>query len=64
VGLGVDELSMNPGSIPRAKAILRVIDSAQAVELARRTLAAQSAQESRRIAQEFYNEIVLPKLSE
>jgi phosphocarrier protein FPr len=63
VGLGVDELSMNPGSIPRAKAILRLIDTVQAVELANRALAAQSAQEARRIAQEFYNEIVLPKLS-
>jgi signal transduction protein with GAF and PtsI domain len=56
-------LSMNPGSIPRAKAILRLIDAVQAVELANRALAAQSAQEARRIAQEFYNEIVLPKLS-
>jgi len=63
VGLGVDELSMNPGSVPRAKAILRVIETGQAAELANRALAAQSAPESRRIAQEFYNEFVLPKIN-
>jgi phosphoenolpyruvate-protein phosphotransferase len=63
VGLGVDELSMNPGSVPRAKAILRIIDTVQAADLANRALAAKSAPESRRIAQEFYNEIVIPSMS-
>ena len=34
VGLGVDELSMNPGSIPRAKAIIREMNFSAAQQLA------------------------------
>jgi phosphoenolpyruvate-protein kinase (PTS system EI component) len=62
VGLGVDELSMNPGSVPRAKAILSKIDTAQAVGLAESVLAAPGAVEARAIARQFYEQFVLPKL--
>jgi phosphocarrier protein FPr len=61
-GLEVDELSMNPAAIPRAKAILRVIDSSQAQALAERVLAAEDAVQARQIAGEFYAAEVAPKL--
>jgi multiphosphoryl transfer protein len=62
VGLGVDELSMNPGGIPRAKAILRTIDLAQAQQIASQALLARSAEEVRTIAKVFYDEYVSPKM--
>jgi phosphoenolpyruvate-protein kinase (PTS system EI component) len=53
VGLGVDELSMNPGAIPYAKAILRAIDLPEAQSLATQALDAESAQQARSLAQAF-----------
>ena len=56
VGLGVDELSMNPGGIPHAKAVLRAIDLADASELSAQVLSAKSSQDSRKLAQDFFQE--------
>ncbi len=44
VGLGVDELSMNPPSIPRAKQIIRALDYAEAGARAQRALELESAE--------------------
>jgi phosphoenolpyruvate-protein phosphotransferase len=52
VGLGIDELSMNPGSIPRAKAILRAIDLPEAQELSARALELSTPEEVRKIIKE------------
>jgi phosphocarrier protein FPr len=62
VGLGVDELSMNPGSIPRVKRILRAITVAQAQELAEKLLAAEGAPAARQLAKAFYDRVVAPRL--
>jgi len=58
VGLGVDELSLNPGGIPRVKAIIRQIDSAEARLLALQVLEAESTEQVREIAQKFLNDHV------
>jgi phosphoenolpyruvate-protein phosphotransferase len=57
VGLGVDELSMNPAGIPRAKAVLRAIDLTEARELSAQVLSAKSSQDSRKLAQDFFQEL-------
>jgi phosphoenolpyruvate-protein phosphotransferase/dihydroxyacetone kinase phosphotransfer subunit len=56
VGLGVDELSMNPGAIPYAKAILRALDLPEAQALAAQALSAESARQARSLAQAFQRE--------
>jgi dihydroxyacetone kinase phosphotransfer subunit len=56
VGLGVDELSMNPGGIPRAKAVLRAINLTDVRELSAQVLSAKSSQDSRKLAQGFFQE--------
>jgi multiphosphoryl transfer protein len=56
VGLGVDELSLNPGGIPRVKAIIRQIDTTDAKELARQTLKCESTAQVREIANKFLQE--------
>lgn len=53
VGLGVDELSMNPGSIARAKALIRSIKFSQTQKLAEEALGCESAKEVRRMAEGF-----------
>ncbi len=53
VGLGVDELSMNPGSIPRAKAILRQINLKEAQTLASKALEMEDAAQVRKLARQF-----------
>jgi phosphotransferase system enzyme I (PtsI) len=45
VGLGFDELSMNPGSIPLVKRIIRSITYNQAADLAQRLFGCATAQE-------------------
>ncbi len=49
VGLGVDELSMNPAAIPAAKQAVRATDAAEAAALAREALSAESAAAVRRL---------------
>lgn len=53
VGLGVDELSMNPASIPRAKDILRSLTLHQANALAVKALEMESAPAVRQLAKDF-----------
>lgn len=53
VGLGVDELSMNPGSMARAKALIRKMNYWRAQKLAEEALECGSAQEVRRKAERF-----------
>jgi phosphoenolpyruvate-protein kinase (PTS system EI component) len=53
VGLGIDELSMNPGAIPRAKAILRASNMDELRDLSKDVLQAQNATEVREMAKEF-----------
>jgi phosphoenolpyruvate-protein phosphotransferase/dihydroxyacetone kinase phosphotransfer subunit len=53
VGLGVDELSMNPGTIPAIKYILAQVDSAQARELADQVVNCNGASDVRHRVQEF-----------
>jgi multiphosphoryl transfer protein len=47
IGLGVDELSLNPGGIPAIKDIVRKIDSREAADLAVEVLKCQHAQQVR-----------------
>ena len=49
VGLGVDELSMNPAEIPRVKAMIREIDPGQAKRLAEEALNCAEAAEVRQL---------------
>lgn len=57
VGLGVDELSMNPGSIPRAKAIIRKMNFSAAQQLAEEALDCESAAEVRKKAEGFIEKL-------
>jgi multiphosphoryl transfer protein len=56
VGLGVDELSLNPGGIPRIKAIVRATQTIQAQELAKQALEAESVARVRELAKAFLEE--------
>jgi phosphoenolpyruvate-protein phosphotransferase/dihydroxyacetone kinase phosphotransfer subunit len=58
VGLGVDELSLNPGGIPRVKAIIRQMNTSDARELARRVLESESTAQVRELAQNYLEEIM------
>jgi phosphoenolpyruvate-protein phosphotransferase len=62
VGLGVDELSMNPGAIPRAKAILRAIDLPEAQELSVRALELSTPEEVRKIIKEDLGSRILGEI--
>ncbi len=53
IGLGVDELSMNPAAIPSVKAAIRGMAYGAAQELAGAALRAESAGEARRLAGHF-----------
>jgi len=55
-GLGVDELSMNPGSIPRVKAVLKSISLHETVELANNVLNTDSSDSARLAAKKFLEE--------
>lgn len=57
VGLGVDELSMNPGSVPRVKDLLRRVTGMQAKALAHEVLAVSSALEARQMARLFVEQL-------
>lgn len=53
VGLGVDELSVNPASIPEVKNRVRQLEAASAAKLAQTALECTSAAQVRRLAQEY-----------
>jgi phosphotransferase system enzyme I (PtsI) len=49
LGLGLDEFSMNPASIPQAKTILRTWDTRRAALLAEKALQCETAEDVRRL---------------
>lgn len=53
VGLGVDELSLNPAGIPRIKSILRDLTMESARALAEQALRCQTSAEVRQLVREF-----------
>ena len=53
IGLGVDELSLTPGGIPKIKSIVRSVDTTEARRLAEQVTKAESAAEARRLARQF-----------
>jgi phosphoenolpyruvate-protein kinase (PTS system EI component) len=53
IGLGVDELSLTPGGIPKTKSIVRSVDSSEAHRLAEQVMKAESAAEARKLARQF-----------
>ena len=53
VGLGVDELSLNPAGIPRIKSILRELTMERAQALAERALRCQTSAEVRKLVRGF-----------
>ncbi|MGQ9464813.1 MAG: phosphoenolpyruvate--protein phosphotransferase [bacterium] len=59
IGLGIDELSMSPSAIPRAKLVLRTLTIPQCQEIAQEALKFRTALEVRR----FLNRIVRKKFA-
>ncbi|MCS7247524.1 MAG: phosphoenolpyruvate--protein phosphotransferase [Anaerolineales bacterium] len=57
VGLGTDELSLNPNAIPQQKAILARVESGEAQSLAQEVLKCRNVGEVRQLAQRFLAEI-------
>ena len=53
IGVGVDELSMNPVAIPAAKSLIRKLDYETLSSLAQNALAAESAGDVRKLAKDF-----------
>jgi len=53
VGLGVDELSLNPAGIPRIKSILRDLTMDSVRALAEQALRCKTSTEVRQLAREF-----------
>jgi len=53
IGLGVDELSLNSGGIPRIKSLIKQIDTTQAQLLAKNILKTESPAEVRKLAQVY-----------
>ena len=53
IGLGVDELSLNAGGIPRTKSVIRSMELPKARELAQKILGTESASEARQLAQRY-----------
>ena len=54
LGLGVEELSLNPASIPQVKALIRQLDMKSSRNLAVKVLQTDSAKTVRSLAEEFY----------
>jgi phosphoenolpyruvate-protein phosphotransferase len=53
IGLGVDELSLNSGGVPRTKSVVRTVEMPKARELAQKILRTESAVEARKLAQSY-----------
>jgi phosphoenolpyruvate-protein phosphotransferase len=60
IGLGVDELSLNPVGIPAVKDAVRKLDSQEAQSVAQAALKAVSANEVRDLARAFWEKITPP----
>jgi len=57
VGIGVDELSMNPVAVPAAKSLIRKLDTKMLMPLAESVLAAENVEDVRRLARDFLQQI-------
>jgi phosphocarrier protein FPr len=57
LGLGVNELSLNPGGIPKVKSIIRKIDHSSAVQIAEEVLQKGDAVSARQLAASFLEDI-------
>jgi phosphoenolpyruvate-protein kinase (PTS system EI component) len=55
VGLGVDELSVNPAGIPKVKALIRAMAMNDAQALAQKALSCAKAIEVRQLSTAFIN---------
>ncbi|MCX8024309.1 MAG: phosphoenolpyruvate--protein phosphotransferase [Thermanaerothrix sp.] len=55
VGLGVDELSVNPAGVPKVKALIRAMAASDARALAQKALACAKATEVRQLSTSFLN---------
>ena len=56
IGLGVDELSLNSGGIPRTKSVVRTVETVKVRELAKKVLQTESAAEARQLVQSYLEE--------
>ncbi len=57
IGLGMDELSLNPGGIPRTKSVVRCIETAAARILAQQVLKAENVVAARSLAKIFSDQL-------
>ncbi len=57
IGLGVDELSLNPGGIPKVKAMVHTIETSATQKLAEKALNAESAAGARSLAKSFVEKL-------
>jgi len=53
MGLGVDELSMNPAAIPRVKALICKLDASESIQLAKDVVRADDVLTARRLATDY-----------
>jgi len=58
VGMGMDELSMNPQSIPRAKRVIRALNAGDAQALAQNALKMKTAGGVFEMIQSTYGDII------
>jgi phosphotransferase system enzyme I (PtsI) len=62
LGLGLDELSMNPQAIPAVKRMIQLMDMTQCRQMAAKVLKAETAAEVAQIVQDTYGPIVAEHL--
>jgi phosphotransferase system enzyme I (PtsI) len=53
LGLGLDEFSMNPPSVPQGKAVIRSWDTKNAAELAARALLCETPEQVEKLVREW-----------
>jgi phosphoenolpyruvate-protein phosphotransferase len=62
VGIGIKELSMNAGAIPKAKAVLKAITMDQAREISAKVFEAENAIQARALASDFFQKNIQGQL--
>ena len=58
VGMGIDELSMNPQSIPSVKQMIRMLSAAEAKRFVKEVLKRSTAREIQNLLEEIYGKLV------
>ena len=58
IGLGVDELSLNSGGIPRIKSLIKQVDTAEARLLSKKILECESPAEVRKLSQVYIDQFI------